>query len=161
TGSPPKTRVTRPHDRLSAAADAELAEDDRHVVANGTFADTKSRTDRVIVEALCHQLQHVPFACCEMPEHAVRISAPPGDRRSRQKVLELADELFTCRLGLDEELIAAFEWDEAGAGNERRERAALVERCNAVAAGVEYDCGAANLRRQIVDVDLNIRANQI
>ena len=50
------------HDRLAPTVDPELTEDDRHVIAGGALADPEPRAYRVVVEALCHQLEDFALA---------------------------------------------------------------------------------------------------
>jgi len=49
-----EARLARTHNCLRTTADAELAKDDRHVIADRPFADPELCSNRVVVEPLRH-----------------------------------------------------------------------------------------------------------
>jgi len=51
----PKARLSRPDNRLCAAVQSQLAQNDRYVVARGAFADAQALADGGVVESLSHE----------------------------------------------------------------------------------------------------------
>jgi hypothetical protein len=139
-------------DRLGARAHAELVEDRRDLVADRLLALAEVARDGVVVEAAREQLEHRRLGAGE------RRRARTGRRRRRRRfdradeVVERRDEHRERRLGLEQDVVGAFEGEEASAGNQRREAATFVERHPRVAARVDDQRRHAQARRRVGDV---------
>ncbi len=131
---------TGAHDRLGAPADAQLAEDGGDVVARGLLAHAQSLGDRGIVDALRDQLEHLQLAAGQLADIG-RVR-----RRLWQEVVERGHHLLPGRLGIEQDVVAAFERHEARVRNEAGERAAFVERHPLVLARMQHQYGTAHLR---------------
>src|SRR5262249_48996950 len=114
------------HDRLSTGAHLELAEDDGNLVPYRFCADAETRANRIVVEALRDQFQHLMLARGEVVEgrglRITRSSLPP-----RQEIIEFGNEPLPFRLLLEQDEIAGIQRRKPRTRDKRRNGAAFVE----------------------------------
>src|ERR1700756_5465262 len=85
---------------LGATPYLELAEDHRHVIAHGLFADVQACGDFVIVEALGNDFQDFSFARREIVK---KKRSPAVGRVRGQEIAERTNELLPRRLRIQNE----------------------------------------------------------
>src|SRR5215472_13649310 len=114
------------HDRLSTGVHPELAEDDRNLVPNRFCADAETRANRIVVEALRYQFQHLMLARGEVVEgrgfRTTWCSLPP-----RQEIIEFGNKSLPFRLLLKQDEIAGIQRHKPSTRDKRRNGAAFVE----------------------------------
>src|SRR3954464_10796162 len=134
------------HDELRPCLDFQLGEDAGDVVAHRLLAQGEPRGDLCVVEALGDEIDDFLLASGKTAERLARW-------RTAQEGTHLLEPAAVARLGLEQDVVAALERHEACAGNEAREKAALLERHACIVARVQHERRTRDPGRELRYVD--------
>src|SRR5215212_8584161 len=120
------------------------------MIAHGLVGDLEPARYLDVAQTLGDEFQHFAFPRGQLIQQQSRTMI----RRNGKEFFDLVDELVPCRLGVEQDVITALEWDEPCIGNERRDCAAIVERKNRTLPRMQDKRRATDLRQQIMHVGL-------
>src|SRR5215218_10293589 len=135
TGSAQLREARRRRGAGGLPRDPQLGVHVREVALDRAHAQVEPPRDLLVREPGCHELEHLSLTGTQVGE---RLGRGPLGLRGAEEVVQLVDEEAPGRLVLEQDVVAALERDEAGAGDERRQQPSLRERHGLIVAGVEH-----------------------